>query len=579
MRRGTRVFFLAFSWMLMFSPGIAAQTVQPESILIRNVRLIDRDGKAEDKTVNILIKDKKLEVVSRDKIPTAGVGLTVDAQNGILLGNLDMGSPPSFLILDQDPRDNFEVLLDTATHARFAVHKGEIVKNTLPDAGIEAADEEPPKKSGWLAYTPPPMALPLSYQDDTKWNKWETKYVSGIFLAALILDRQFWLSQDEGSELQVGDLRDYDGGEIRGLRLGAVGTLNFKTPWVYTVFAATNAFDRGFDTEEVDSLTLFDYRLDIPLSKWAFLSVGKQKEPISMERIMSLVYLPMQERSSVSDAMLPARNVGVVLNGTGFNRRMTWAGGAFNDWFDAGQSFDDATSQFVGRVTWLPFLSGDESNLFHLGFGMRYSDAKEGGRFLTEPEFTQAPIFVDTGLLEADSTMTYNLEASWRKGPFWVGGEYLSSQLKSPSLGDPRFSGYHLTGSWIITGEMRAYNRRSGVLGPVPVSRSVYQGGVGAWEAAIRWSDLDLSDGEVDGGKMGILSLGWGEDGDPFPRPELVAHAVLRRKRQLPAHLPGSVRHQRPIRRPPESRGVALGVMALVASWGAGRWTSYEKDL
>ncbi|MBW2285625.1 MAG: porin, partial [Deltaproteobacteria bacterium] len=58
------------------------------------------------------------------------------------------------------------------------------------------------------------------------------------------------------------------------------------------------------------------------------------------------------------------------------------------------------------------------------------------------------------------------------------------------------------------TGEMRAYNRRSGVLGPVPVSRSVYQGGVGAWEAAIRWSDLDLSDGEVDGGKMGILSLG-----------------------------------------------------------------------
>lgn len=152
--------------------------------------------------------------------------------------------------------------------------------------------------------------------------------------------------------------------------------------------------------------------------------------------------------------------------------------------------------------------SEDENNLLHLGFGMRYSDAREGVRFRTEPEFNKAPVFVDTGLFEAESSMRYNLEASWRKGPFWVGGEYMTTQVKSPSLGDPHFSGFHLTGSWILTGEMRPYNRKSGILGRVPVSRSVYQGGKVAWEVGIRWSDLDLSDGEVDGGEMGILSLG-----------------------------------------------------------------------
>ena len=42
----------------------------------------------------------------------------------------------------------------------------------------------------------------------------------------------------------------------------------------------------------------------------------------------------------------------------------------------------------------------------------------------------------------------------------------------------------------------------------MPVARSVYQGGWGAWEAAFRYSTLDLTDGTIDGGEMDIWSLG-----------------------------------------------------------------------
>lgn len=94
-----------------------------------------------------------------------------------------MGKPPSFLILDEDPRESFEVLLDTATYVRFAVHEGAIVKNVLP----QVADVEPEaNRSGWIAYTPPPMALPLTYEDTSKWNRWESRYFSGIFLSAVV---------------------------------------------------------------------------------------------------------------------------------------------------------------------------------------------------------------------------------------------------------------------------------------------------------------------------------------------------------------------------------------------------------
>jgi len=492
----------------IFACTAKAQIVDPQNVLIQNVYLAEGGSETEAVLLNILIRDNKLEIVSKDALPDDGSVVILDARNGYLLGNLVIGEAPSFIILNQDPRENFEILLDTSFFTIFAIHSGRLFRNNLfaPDVDVAASQ---PVARGWKAYTPPPMALPSSYLDNTKFNKWDTKYVSGIFLAAAVLDRMNWWSQDAGSEQQLGvDLNDFEGGEIRGFRVGAVGTLNFEKPWVYTIFGATNAFDKGFEIERQDSFTFFDYRLDIPVFENINLSIGKQKEPISMERIMSMIQLPMQERSSVSDAFLPSRNFGVVLSGTGENQRWTWAGGVFNDWIDTGTDFGDSATQVIGRVTWLPFITEDESNLFHLGLGLRQSNGKEGIQFLTEPEFNNSPIFVDTGPLDVNDGFQVNLEASWRKGPYWVHGEYVSTDVDSPSNGDLDFSGYHITGSWILSGEMRGYNKKSGIMGPIRIARDVYHGGWGAWELGLRFSSLDLTDGPVDGGEMDIISLG-----------------------------------------------------------------------
>jgi phosphate-selective porin OprO/OprP len=493
--------------LLMATSCLGTTTPADGSILVRNVWLV-RPEDASQVQVSILIKAWKLDLVTEEPIPADQATLALDGEGGFLLGKLNVGGPAGFLILDTDPREEVTVLLDTAAHVRFAIHAGEILKNELPPVDPSQDSSSARKRSGWLAYTPPPLALPMSYKDETKWNRWERKYFSGIFLAAVILDRQHWLAQDGASEEQVGDLQEFDGGEIRGFRVGSVGTFNFRRPWVYTFFVATNAFEKGFNTRRDDGLTLFDYRLDIPLPLETTLSLGKQKEPISMERLMSLVFLPMQERSSASDALLPARNVGLVWSGGGFQKRMTWAGGVFNDWFDAGQSFESSSTQFTGRLTSLALVSEDESNLLHLGLGVRFSDAKESIRIRTEPEFDQAPLFVDTGAFEADRGTGLNGEITWRRGPLWLAGEYLYSSIDSPSVENPRFHGYHLTGSWAFSGEMRAYNRQAGILNPLPVSRSVHQGGWGAWEASVRWSDLDLNDGSIAGGRMQIASVG-----------------------------------------------------------------------
>jgi phosphate-selective porin OprO/OprP len=504
----TKKYFLIFLFTNVLCCSAAfAQIVDPQNILIRNVYLVVQDPAEDRVLVNILIRDNKLEIVTQDDIPAKDVAMAVDGREGYVLGNLVVGETPSFVILNQDPTENFEVVMDTSFFTVFAVHNGQLVANNLFEAS-EIAEEKPASPSGWQAYTPPPMALPLSYLDTSKWNRWESEYVSGIFLAAVVLDRQNWVSQDSASETQVGELDSFDGGEIRGLRFGVVGTLNFDKPWVYTVFAATNAFDKGFETEEQDSVSFFDYRLDIPLFKNANLSIGNQKEPISMERLMSMIQLPMQERAAVSDAFMPSRNFGIVVSGASSNQRMTWAGGLFNPWVSSAGSISDNPTQLIGRMTWLPFMSDDESNLFHLGVGLRHSSTEKGAHYVSEPEFNKSPSFVDTDLIDANDSMLINLEASWRKGPLWLSAEYNDTTVDSPTYGDLDFDGYFIAASWILTGEMRSYNKKNGILGPVPVAKSVYQGGKGAWELGARWSSVNLSDGLVDGGDMDILSLG-----------------------------------------------------------------------
>lgn len=491
-----------------------AQVVDPQNVTIGNVRLVAASAEDDGEPVTVVIRDNKLEVVTKDDVTAGESGILVDANGGFLLGTLTIGDIPSFIILDDDPRTNFEVLIDTESHTVFAVSAGELRKNLLFEV---AADKTEPvndsNDQGWIAYTPPPMMLPTSYAAGDKWNQWQSRYVDGIFIAGVVLDRQHWLDQDAASVQQVGDLAAFDGGEIRGFRLGAAGTINFDNPWFYTVFGATNAFEKGFDTTRDDDFTWFDYRVDIPLAKDINLSIGKQKEPISMERITSMAQLPMQERTSVSDALLPARNFGAVVSGGALQQRMTWAGGVFNNFIDSDESIGGTSSQLIGRTTWLPYVSEDESNIVHLGAGLRLDDAKQGVRYFTEPEFNSSPVFVDTGSgpddrIDADSVFQYNLEAAWRVGPYSISSEYVRTDVDSPSTGNPEFSGFHISGSWILSGEMRSYNKQSGIWGPVPVAKSVYQGGWGAWEAAFRYSTLDLTDGTIDGGEMDIWSLG-----------------------------------------------------------------------
>ena len=494
--------------ILMILPivGMAQEMINDlESILIRNVVVIDQSKKTEDIVVNILIKQKKLQIISKDVIPLREADIAFDANGGFILGKLEVGSIAAFIILNEDPRVNVDVILDTKLYGVFATSKGEVILNKL--IRIDADSKE--KISDWLSYAPPAVSLPLSYQNSRKWNVIRTKPITAVFGGAILMENTRWLSQDNTNEQQVGELSEFKGGSMRGFRLGVGGTFNFKKPWTYVFSFGTRAFERGFKQGDMSEFVLYDYKVDIPLGSTT-LSIGKQKETISLSRLSGMIYEPaQQERASVADGLLPARNVGIVINNTFLKERITGAVGVFNNWYEVDSSFSNNPTVVTGRITVLPYLSEDESNLFHLGIAGRYSNAAGGIRYKTKTEIYSGPVSVDTqGIDDASSTFHYGLEMAWRKGPFILSGEYLQSNVQSSTFNDPSFKGYYVLVSYVITGELRPYNKRSGTFKRVNVANGLNSGGWGQLDVYSRWSSIDLNDKNITGGEMNTFSLG-----------------------------------------------------------------------
>jgi phosphate-selective porin OprO/OprP len=372
------------------------------------------------------------------------------------------------------------------------------------NARAQSEESELPPALGQFEPQPPPSEqsfvvpdAPQSFFDRFQMREhWLTLKVGLVMLADSTA-----FNQDSDSLAQVGAQKDQ--WEARAARLmfrGAIGT-EYKVSYLFA------AEYKGFETEPEDLWNLSDLSFTFPLGGPATrLTVGKTKETFAYEMVGDAANLPQQER--VLTPFFVSRNVGAKVSHVfGADQRMTLSGGVFNDWWVNGDSLADSGTDVTARFTGLVWDKADGKSFLHLGVSGRYAGADNNTmRYKGRPESNVAGNYVDTGSLPGDHAWHLGLEALWNEGPVSVLAEYNRAWVGSGASGNPEFSGYYITGSWILTGETRPYDRTVGY-----ARRVMPKGRWGAPELVVRFAHEDLNDGMVQGGSFDktYLGLNW----------------------------------------------------------------------
>lgn len=270
----------------------------------------------------------------------------------------------------------------------------------------------------------------------------------------------------------------------------------------------------GYDNPDFVLYDFYFWWKDVPLVNR--LKLGYFKVPMTLAGYGSSRDTLMMERASPVTAFYPSQRTGIEIGGPEFSNRATWAGGIFS----VGQELEtgNITSsdvQVVGRLTGVPWFSDEEGQaqrLLHVGISGNYSFSSDSTvRYRSRPESHLAPFVVDTGELDARSSVIFGAEAALVQGAFSIQAEYVHAYTLAVDGGnEASFKGAYLTASLFLTGETRPYNSDTGTFSHIRPRHnfSFKTAGIGALELVGHASFLDLSDGGVDGGEMVTFGAG-----------------------------------------------------------------------
>lgn len=327
----------------------------------------------------------------------------------------------------------------------------------------------------------------------------------------------------------VGPLND--GAQIRRARLHILGQMYETVQWTMEV---------GFENRLPQFFNVFAEFPNLPFI--GTFRLGHFREPFGMDAISSYNNLTFMERGLIQDPFVPFFNMGMMIFGTWFDEKMTYATGIFrtnSELFNAAD-FGDGNYSYTSRLTANPWYEED-SYALHLAVAHSYrvlpqlnaqgvpvpSGGLRRALFFSRPEFrVNTPSFINTPVLQADHDNLLGGEFGLSVGPFFVQAEYAAAFLDSALAPGARtrasyfFHGYYLQASYFLTGEHRPYWRKDGFFGAVRPHENLYcvRGGEerkgpilfgrGAWEVAVRYSEVNLNDANVQGGNLRDVTFG-----------------------------------------------------------------------
>lgn len=355
--------------------------------------------------------------------------------------------------------------------------------------------------AGWLRAQTIPPGEPETVLEKAVPNESATKPRPTVNVTGTLQGVSYWFGQTAANVARLGMIPD--AAAIRRAQLGAFGEWN-EFDYRLVIEFSTN-------TGNPELRDAFGRLNNLP---WiGSLAFGNVMEPYGFERIASNRFLTFIERSAVSQAFAPARNIGLLAHDTYGDERGTWSLGVFRflddePSEDTGPIFSDS---LTGRVTILPVWDEAAEKYLHLGASYSVRGVSDNTlQFEARPEASlrgapvNVPFFVNTGTFAANLYQLGGFEFVAARGPWNVQAEYNLAAVNSDRNGHLFFWGGYVYVSWLITGEHRPYNRKTAVNNRIVPLRDFLSSdrGPGAWEVAARLTYVDLNSGPVIGGRL-----------------------------------------------------------------------------
>lgn len=344
----------------------------------------------------------------------------------------------------------------------------------------------------------------LSPQYSFKWNNGfrleRSDNLFSLSFGGQIMTDHAHFFQNSALDKNYGVLENKSGTEITSARMYFSGDVYENIQFKFQV---------EFAGQKVDLKDVYIGITDIPVV--GTLRVGHLHEPLRLSALTSGKYITFMDRGANSH-FSTARSTGAVLFNDFFMDRFSVQIGAFRNQNNSSMAFLKHDGHaLTGRMTGLPIRNNDKTHLLHLGVAYSFRKPQSGEyKVSISPGSRLAHKYVQTGIMEEVNHISLaNFETAYLHGPFSVQAEFLGASVNT-QRDDYRFFNYYSEFSYFLTGESKNYKSSYEGFGRVKPKKNFggKERGIGAWEVAAKYSQTDLNDGDIFGGKEKQIAFG-----------------------------------------------------------------------
>ncbi len=272
----------------------------------------------------------------------------------------------------------------------------------------------------------------------------------------------------------------FNGNEFRRVHLSATGKIAPKIKYKVEVDFATGEI--GFR----------DMYIQYQAGKYGNFYVGSVAEPTGLDMATSSKYIPFNERAMLTSIQnfrwgsgFHYDNFNLFDGKAGVQLALTNNGNNQDGFKDTEL---EKGMNFVSRLTAVPYMNKENYSLLHLGINYAnrpYNDLK----FRPENHLGSKYTYTMPGA-DSRTFLGFELAANYKSFSFQT--EYKTEEGNNDLNLDYNINSYYIMGSYFLTGEHRPY--KNGAFGRVKPIKDISNGGYGAFEVLVRFSDLTPSD-------------------------------------------------------------------------------------